>query len=57
MVEINIPDLHVGKIGVEELSNTSGWSTLKAYKDFSKVVDYFITNILIKPEKNCTGFR
>lgn len=51
MVEINIPDLHVGKIGVEELSNTSGWSTLRAYKDFSKVVDYFITNILIKPEK------
>jgi len=54
MVEFNITDLHVGKIGLDILSPNGKWGTKRAFKDFQKIVDYYISTIKnfdIRPEK------
>ena len=43
LVEMHIPDLHLGKISAAELHNNKKWCTLTAYKDFQKVIDYYIS--------------
>jgi len=51
LMEIHIPDLHLGKVGMEDLAFNNKWSTLTAYKEFHKVIDYFINSTSAFPEK------
>ncbi|HSH50739.1 MAG TPA: metallophosphoesterase, partial [Bacteroidales bacterium] len=43
LAEIHIPDLHLGKVGVTELADKTRWKTITAFKNFQKVINYFIS--------------